>query len=308
MKHQLFFLKFFALGAAVMCALSMQAAEAYANYTPSNTTLTFYYDNQRSSRPGTTYDLNGGTSSPGWYTDGTYEDVTKAVFNSSFADARPITTFGWFNKMYFLQSITGLEYLNTSEVTNMNWMFGWCMSLTSLDMSHLNTAKVTDMEGMFYDCMWLVELNLNSFNTSNVFDMDQMFAYCTLLTTVSVGDGWSAVAVLTSDRMFEGCTSLVGGQGTTYNASHVDKAYAHIDGGPSNPGYFTAAAAAFLRGDVDGNGEVGIADVTALIHYLLTGDATGVNTAAADCDESGDVGIADVTTLISYLLTGNWPD
>ena len=62
-----------------------------------------------------------------------------------------------------------------------------------------------------------------------------------------------------------------------------------------------------LRGDVDGNGEVGIADVTALIHYLLTGDATGVNTAVADCDQSGEVGIADVTTLISYLLTGNWP-
>ena len=62
-----------------------------------------------------------------------------------------------------------------------------------------------------------------------------------------------------------------------------------------------------MRGDVDGNGEVGIADVTALIHYLLTGDATGVDTTAADCDESGEVGIADVTTLISYLLTGNWP-
>ena len=34
------------------------APEAYACYTPSNTTLTFYYDNQRSSRAGTTYDLN----------------------------------------------------------------------------------------------------------------------------------------------------------------------------------------------------------------------------------------------------------
>ena len=40
-------------------------------------------------------------------------------------------------------------------------------------------------------------------------------------------------------EMFKGCTSLKGGQGTTYNANHVDKAYAHIDGGPSNPGYFT---------------------------------------------------------------------
>ena len=39
-------------------------------------------------------------------------------------------------------------------------------------------------------------------------------------------------------EMFKGCTSLKGGQGTTYNANHVDKTYAHIDGGSSNPGYF----------------------------------------------------------------------
>ena len=63
---------------------------------------------------------------------------------------------------------------------------------------------------------------------------------------------------------------------------------------------------AFLRGDVDNNGEVKIADVTALINYLLSGDAEGVNLQAADCDENGEVKIADVTTLINYLLSGTW--
>ena len=48
----------------MMCALGASAAEAYACYTSSNTTLTFYYDNQRSSRTGTTYDLNTGTTVP----------------------------------------------------------------------------------------------------------------------------------------------------------------------------------------------------------------------------------------------------
>ena len=52
MSNKLLF-RLFALVAAMMCALGMQAAvEAYANYTPSNTTLTFYYDNQRSTRTG----------------------------------------------------------------------------------------------------------------------------------------------------------------------------------------------------------------------------------------------------------------
>lgn len=39
--------------------------------------------------------------------------------------------------------------------------------------------------------------------------------------------------------MFGGCTSLVGGSGTTYNSSYIDKTYAHIDGGTSSPGYLT---------------------------------------------------------------------
>ena len=93
--------------------------------------------------------------------------------------------------------------------------------------------------------------------------------------------------------------------GTTYNANHIDKAYAHIDGGPSNPGYFTEKNAA-MRGDVDGDGGVDISDLTTLINYLLTGNATGVNLSAADCDNSGNVNISDVTTLNNYLLRGNW--
>ena len=63
-----------------------------------------------------------------------------------------------------------------------------------------------------------------------------------------------------------------------------------------------------LRGDVDGDGDVNIADVTALIDYLLSGDATGVNLDAADCDKDGDVNIADVTSLIDYLLSGEWTE
>ena len=93
--------------------------------------------------------------------------------------------------------------------------------------------------------------------------------------------------------------------GTTYNANLIDKAYAHIDGGPSNSGYFTEKNTA-TRGDVDGDGGVDISDLTTLINDLLTGNATGVNLSAADCDNSGNVNISDVTTLNNYLLRGNW--
>jgi hypothetical protein len=64
----------------------------------------------------------------------------------------------------------------------------------------------------------------------------------------------------------------------------------------------------FLRGDVNDDGNVNIEDVTALIDYLLSSDASAVNLAASDCDLSGSVNIEDVTALIDYLLSGEWPN
>jgi hypothetical protein len=97
----------------------------------------------------------------------------------------------------------------------------------------------------------------------------------------------------------------VGGQGTTYDPAHVGCDYAHIDGGSSNPGYFTDKNAS-LRGDVNGDGSVDINDVTALTDYLLSADDSGINLAAVNCNGDSDVSIADVTVLIDYLLSGTW--
>ena len=280
---------------------------AYACYTPSNTTLTFYYDTERDSRTGVTYDLNTGSNNPSWYTDGNNANVTKVVFDSSFAGIRPTTTFAWFSGMQNLESITGMGYLNTSEVTNMASMFIRCSKLVSLDVSHFNTSKVENMQNMFNLCSVLTSLDMSSFNTSEVTVMSNMFRNCSNLQTITVGDDWNTAAVSSSVNMFYNCASLVGGQGTTYNNSNPkDKTYAHIDGGPSNPGYFTAKGGTVLRGDVNGNNEVTIADVSALIDYLLTGDTTGINMAAADCNGIDGVTIADVSALIDYLLTGSW--
>ena len=149
MKKALLF-RLAVLVAAMMCALGAAAAEAYACYTSSNTTLRFYYDKLRSSRTGTTYDLNEGDNYTEWDTDGINGSVTKVVFDPSFAGARPTTTSGWFYGMTNLQSITGLNYLNTSEVTDMSWMFNHCNDLTSLDLSNFNTSNVDRMTCMFY--------------------------------------------------------------------------------------------------------------------------------------------------------------
>ena len=61
-----------------------------------------------------------------------------------------------------------------------------------------------------------------------------------------------------------------------------------------------------LRGDVNMDETVSILDVTALIDYLLTQDATGISLMNADCNLDEGISILDVTALIDYLLTGAW--
>ena len=66
-----------------------------------------------------------------------------------------------------------------------------------------------------------------------------MFRDCAELTTIFAGDEWTMAAVTWGPGMFSNCYKIVGGKGTTYDADHIDETYAHIDGGTSNPGYFT---------------------------------------------------------------------
>ena len=60
-------------------------------------------------------------------------------------------------------------------------------------------------------------------------------------------------------------------------------------------------AAAGLRGDVNGDGEVNITDATKLIANLLGGDNL-IDQYNADVNRDGEINITDATTLIAYIL------
>ena len=238
---------------------AMKAQEAYAVYTDEGT-LTFYYDNQRSTREGTTYDLNIGTNKPQWS-----KNAKKVIFDASFTNARPTTMYYWFYKFTALEEILGIENLNTSQVTSMaslfydcnmlkkidvshfdtsnvtdmSNMFWYCSSLWKLDVSSFNTGKVTNMNGMFQYCRAVLVLDLNSFETSNVKYMTNMFAYCNALNTIYVSEGWNTSQLSSSQNMFSYCGNLKGGSGTIYDSNNIDSSYAHIDGGSNSPGYLT---------------------------------------------------------------------
>ena len=209
--------------------------------------------------------------------------------------------------MEYLTSITGMEYLNTGAVTNMCGMFYQARNLKSVDLSHFDTHNVVNMSGMFFSCHAFTSLDLRSFDTRNVQTMSMMFMFCRNLVTIAVGDKWSTEKLYTNDfsySMFEYCTAIRGCKGTTYDANHTDHAYAHIDGGSSNPGYLSDSM--ILRGDVNGDGKVNVSDVTALINMIL--GLTPMNQARADVNGDSRVNVSDVTALINIILGIGWQE
>jgi surface protein len=198
-----------------------------------------------------------------------------------------------------LQSLD-LSRFNTSKVTNMKMMFYECSSLTNLSLRSFNTSNVTSMYHMFYLCENLRTLDLSSFNTAKVTDMRSMFEFCEHLAVVFVGGKWSTAAVTTekSEYMFGDCYNIMGNMGTTYDENHIDKAYAHIDGGSSDPGYFSWIR--YVFGDLNGDGNVNVTDVTTLVNMIL--GIIPADQFLADVNGDGKVNVSDVTSLINVIL------
>ena len=179
----------------------------YAVFDGGTGTLTFR-SGPSTSKPEGAYDLNVGTSRPGWSSQ--RKNIKTVVFDASFANARLTNCYAWFYGCNNLTTIEGIEYLNTENVTNMDGMFDNCCALTSLNLTSFNTAKVESMSGMFYNCCALTSLDLSNFNTAEVTDMTEMFDGCSALTTIFVSDKFVTDHVTNSSNMFSGCDKLIG--------------------------------------------------------------------------------------------------
>ena len=241
MKKLLFFL-------ALLLPIGAWASKIpYAVYN--NGTLTFKYG-EFTPNGTTSWDVSDTPFNGFLPSSLTWEGGLKhVVFDASFAEARPKSCSYWFDASKELESIEGLEYLNTSEVTTMNCMFEFCPKLTSLNLTHFDTSNVTDMGNMFAGTTGLTTLDLSSFNTSKVTIMTNMFAGSASETyggsnkveTIYVGDGWTTAGITSAAngaRMFDYCPNLKGGNGTPFNADHTDYTYARIDAA-GTPGYLT---------------------------------------------------------------------
>lgn len=160
---------------------------------------------------------------------------------SNFDTSRVTSMNSMFARSSSLSTLN-ISSFNTSNVTTMAAMFSGCSGLRGINLSNFDTSAVTTMDSMFDQCGGMTALDLANFNTVNVTNMYRMFAKMYSLRTITVSDKFDVSNVTSSSDMFLDCSSLKGSAGTTYYWQNTDKTYAHIDGGTSDPGYFTGAS------------------------------------------------------------------
>ena len=146
--------------------------------------------------------------------------IKNIVFEESFKTYAPTSLKEFFYNCTSLETISGLEYLNTANITDMSSMFWNCSNLKSLDFTKFDTKNVSSMYFMFYGCSNLTSLNLTNFNTKNVKDMNGMFGDCTHLTSLDITN-FNTAKVTNMGNMFLGCSNLTSLDLTNFNTAKV---------------------------------------------------------------------------------------
>ena len=253
----------------LLFSMTMQAEKGpYGIFSEKDTTLTVYYGDIP--EDAYRYDPTVPDNSDVWLTPPSGSPtnlgkLTKVRITKSFRDYKPTSLKKFFAYFTNFRTVEGINNMRTETVTDMSEMFSNCKSLKEIDLRSFNTSSVVSMRRMFYECRALTSVDLTTFNTSSVSDMYGMFWQSALetidlssfntrqamnmgymffnmksLKTVIVGSDWLLnSSSLDAVNMFEYCEKIQGGKGTTYDESHVDHTYAHVDGGAENPGYLT---------------------------------------------------------------------
>ena len=167
------------------------------------------------------------------------------------------------------------------------------VSLGMTDQVSFPTWSPSAIEGLTH----VADITMTAGETEIVVEFDEPFVYeggnLVIETKVVESSGW-------------GNLYFYGEEADVYNVLHKRYSASTDAFYPKTTFTYDGEEPDFMRGDVDMNGEIGIADVTALIDYILSGDDSTIDLRAADCDENEEIGISDVTKLIDYILNDSW--
>ena len=208
------------------CIYDLKTATTYseyvADYDATNSTLTFKKitsDKLEGLDLSRMAIVNDGQTMKDMCTNN-YSSIKNIIFDESFKTYDPTSLREFFKNCKALETISGLEYLNTANVTDMNSMFSGCSALKSLDLTTFNTENVRDMNFMFLKCSALTSLDLKNFKTARVKHMYYMFSGCSALTSLDLKN-FNTENVTDMYNMFDGCSDLTSLDLTNFNTTKV---------------------------------------------------------------------------------------
>lgn len=195
---------------ALLTVSAFSEEQGYAVFDSETGTLTFKYGEMPEGE--NIFYADAGDETRGW----DCKLLKKVVFDSSYSNARPTNTSHWFENAENLTDLIGLEYFNTSNVTDISYMLRNCWSLVGLDLIHFDTSNVKNMSFMFWGCGNLTSVDVTHFDTSQVENMEFMFAWCKNLTNIDVSH-FNTKNVINMRAMFKNCEVL-----SYLDVSHFD--------------------------------------------------------------------------------------
>ena len=208
------------------CIYDLKTATTYseyvADYDATNSTLTFKKitsDKLEGLDLSRMAIVNDGQTMKDMCTNN-YSSIKNIIFDESFKTYAPTSLREFFKNCKALETISGLENLNTANVTDMNSMFSGCSALKSLDLKNFNTENVRDMNFMFLKCSALTSLDLKNFKTARVKHMYYMFSGCSALTSLDLKN-FNTEKVTDMYNMFDGCSDLTSLDLTNFNTTKV---------------------------------------------------------------------------------------
>lgn len=147
-------------------------------------------------------------------------DTVESIEGMEHLDTSRVTDMsGMFCGMYALKSVN-VSGFDTRSVTSMRDMFCGCGSLEAIDVSHFDTRNVEDMSYMFEDCPSLRSLDLSSLDVSNVTSAACLCNQCTGLESASIA-GWNAPNLVDASGLFGGCSKLAELDTTGFSTARV---------------------------------------------------------------------------------------
>lgn len=168
---------------------------------------------------GPCYDMScGGWGVKEWQSDSPWQSIKIVDF---LTKVRPARMRAWFAGCKNLTELLHIDRLDTSAVTDMQFMFHDCSSLEYVDVFGFDTSQVERMNAMFHGCAALQGINVGGFDTSKVISMASMFDGCSALVVLDVGR-FKTDKVQSFDFMFNDCSSLRRLDVSGFRTPHVE--------------------------------------------------------------------------------------